>query len=88
MAEPDVAAVGCGQRADVGHWTEDPRLHEFDSDGTRLTPVAASKDYDGVGSWEQERAHLIGVIRYLVLEVHDLFERAAEHEDDHFHGRM
>ena len=75
MVEPDLPAVGCRQRADVRHWTEDPRLNELDSDGTRLTPVVVSKEYDVVGSWDEERAHLVGVIRYLVLEVRELFER-------------
>jgi hypothetical protein len=73
--------------ARVRHWSEDPRLEEFDADGTRLTPVVGSREYAGIGAWEEERAHLIGVVRYLVLEVRDLFERVAEHEDDHFHGR-
>jgi hypothetical protein len=84
-----IPATGAGgQRGRSGTTSvEDPRLQEFDADGTRLTPVVGSREYAGIGSWEQERAYLIGVVHYLVLEVRDLFERAAEHEDDHSHGR-
>lgn len=87
MFEPEMRAVVARRAAEVRHWTEDPRLEEFDADGTRLAPVVGAGEYAGIGSWEQERAYLIGVVRYLVLEVRDLFERVAEHEDDHFHGR-
>jgi hypothetical protein len=87
MFEPEVLAVTSERAAEVRHWSEDPRLQEFDADGTQLTPVVGTREYASIGSWEEERAQLIGVVRYLVLEVRDLFERVAEHEDDHFHGR-
>jgi hypothetical protein len=85
MLEPEISAIT--SRREVRHWSDDPRLQDFDADGTRLTPVVGSPEYAGIGAWEEERAHLIGVVRYLVLEVRDLFERVAEHDDDHVHGR-
>lgn len=68
--------------AKPGHWANDPQLREVDSYGESLAPFVESLEYGGVGSWEEERALLIGIIRHLVLEVRDLFERVAEHDDD------
>lgn len=70
------------------HWADDPQLRDTNSDGETVWPIVQSRDFAGIGSWEEERALLISLIRHLVLEVREVFERVAEHDDDHFHHRI